>query len=98
MNTNIPEKFKKMFNKEEANAPFTVEFSNPKVVREIPKQQVKVSKIEITSITDSSVDKKVTAYVKGLPRTIVLWEGEAYDAIGQWTDADVTARIKEIYK
>lgn len=98
MNTNIPEKFRKMFSKEEANAPFTVEFSKPKVVKEIPKQQIKLSKIEITSITDSSVDKKVTAYVKGLPRTIVLWEGASYDAIGQWQDSDVTARIKEIYK
>jgi hypothetical protein len=29
--------------------------------------------------------------------SINLWEGDAYDAIGQWTDTDVVNRIKELY-
>ena len=27
---------------------------------------------------------------------ITLWEGAAYDAIGQWQDSDVTSRIEAI--
>lgn len=27
---------------------------------------------------------------------VTLWEGDAYDAIGAWTDADVDARIEEL--
>jgi hypothetical protein len=27
---------------------------------------------------------------------IILWEGAAYDAIGQWTDLDVQTRLIEI--
>lgn len=94
---NIPQRFQDMII-EPKNSPLTVDLGSVKVVKELPAQQIKVSKIEINSITDSAVDKKVTAFVKGFPSTIVLWEGAAYDAIGQWTDTDVTKRIKEIYK
>jgi hypothetical protein len=94
MNTNIPERFKK----ELKNPALTVDLGGAKVIKELPARQITVSKIEITSIEDSSVDKKVTARINGAPGTIVLWEGEAYDKIGQWTDADVANRIKEIYK
>jgi hypothetical protein len=42
------------------------------------------------------MEKKVIAHTSEFG-SVVLWEGDAYDAIGQWTDLDVTARIKEIY-
>ena len=75
----------------------TVNFQTPKVVKEIPASNITVSKIEITSIEDSSSTKTVTAYTKGYPFKIILWTGAAYDAIGQWTDADVTSRIHQLY-
>ena len=28
---------------------------------------------------------------------VILWEGDAYDAIGQFTDTDVASRIEEIF-
>ena len=28
---------------------------------------------------------------------IVVWEGDAYDAIGQWTDTDLETAIKSYY-
>ena len=28
---------------------------------------------------------------------IVVWEGDAYDAIGQWTDAELVTAIKNHY-
>jgi hypothetical protein len=97
MNTNIPERFLNKFEKEIGN-PLVIDLGGKKVVKEIPARNIEVSKIEIMSIEDSAVTKKVVAKVKGFPGQIVLWEGEAYDAIGQWTDTDVANRIKEIYK
>lgn len=29
-------------------------------------------------------------------KPLILWQGEEYDAIGQWTDAEAEARIKEL--
>jgi len=98
MSTSIREKFESRFGQEPKNAPLTVDLGTQKVVKELPAREIKVSKLEITSIEDSSVDKKVTAFVKGFPGKITLWEGSSYDSIGQWTDADVANRIKEIYK
>ena len=65
-----------------------------------PIENVVSDKIEIESVVDQYTEKRVIAYIKvALGRTvlIILWEGAAYDAIGQWTDADVIARIQEIY-
>jgi hypothetical protein len=55
-------------------------------------------------IVDDSTLKTVSTEIRlgKLPnggyiwRILVLWEGEEYDAIGQWTDAQAEARIKEI--
>jgi hypothetical protein len=85
--------------KNNANTSFsglTINFDNEIVIKEIPAYQVKVSKVEIKQIVDSSVKKQVIAYTNNLG-IVTLWEGAAYDAIGQWTDADVDARIKELY-
>jgi hypothetical protein len=75
-----------------------VSLGGSKVVKQIPARDITISSVTIESIIDSSKDKTVTAIVKGYPGNIVLWEGAAYDAIGQWTDADVISKIKEIYK
>lgn len=96
MNTNIPERFLNRMKQEPGN-PLTVDLGSKKVIKEIPARNIEVSKIQITSIEDSAVAKKVVAKTKGFPGQIVLWEGAAYDAIGQWTDTDVANRIKEIY-
>ena len=85
--------------KNNANTEFsglTINFDNEVVIKEIPAYQVKISKVEIKQIIDSSVKKQVVAYTNNLG-IVTLWEGAAYDAIGQWTDADVEARIKELY-
>jgi hypothetical protein len=41
--------------------------------------------------------KLVRCFVEELEQPITLWEGSAYDAIGQWTDTDVTNRLNELY-
>jgi hypothetical protein len=83
--------------KKEGSQPLVVTLSAPKVIREIPASQVTVSKIEVEYFVDSPLEKVVEAYAKGIGK-IVLWEGAAYDFIGEWTTADVEKRLKEIYK
>lgn len=65
---------------------------------------IKTNIVSYTTITDSQDYKTVTTELSmaidelGNPikRILVLWEGEAYDAIGQWTDEQAEQRIKEL--
>jgi hypothetical protein len=91
------QKDRKINIKKEVSQPFVVNLPMPKVIREIPASQVTISKIEIEMFYDSPVEKIVEAYDKRIGK-IVLWEGAAYDFIGEWTTADVEKRLKEIYK
>lgn len=74
-----------------------IELTTPTEVIAQPQILKTISSITIHSITDTSLmEKKVIAYTSEFGQ-VVLWEGDAYDTIGQWTDLDVTARIKELY-
>jgi hypothetical protein len=73
-----------------------IEFDSPKVVSRVPESVITSDKIVITEMIDSPIHKKVTVYTLGAPGRIVLWEGAAYDAIGNWTNQDVIDRINEI--
>ena len=75
----------------------TITLGREILIKEIPAFQVKASVIEIVSIVDLSADKKIVAATNGPLGSITLWEGAAYDAIGQWTDNDVKNRILELY-
>jgi hypothetical protein len=55
-----------------------------------------IQELNITRLIDMIDHKKVIALTKELI-TITLWEGAAYDSIGQWTDKDVSDRIKSLY-
>lgn len=65
---------------------------------------IKTDVVSYTTITDSQDYKTVVTELSmaidelGNPikRILVLWEGEAYDAIGQWTDEQAEQRIKEL--
>ena len=56
----------------------------------------KLADIYVDHYIDSPSYKTVDAYTKQYG-AIRLWEGAAYDAIGQWTDEDVTARLLELF-
>lgn len=56
-----------------------------------------VPSVDIVLLMDSPIDKTVTAMIKynnGAVANALLWSGASYDAINQWTDSDVTARIQ----
>jgi hypothetical protein len=56
-----------------------------------------VEKLTVRSIVDFPIEKRVSAQIKELGEPVILWSGDAYDAIGQWTDTDVQNRLNELY-
>jgi hypothetical protein len=73
----------------------TIELPSEIVVKHIPAFTIKASKIEVASIVDDSVAKKITANTN--LGKIILWEGDSYDNINQWTDSDVHTKLIELY-
>jgi len=74
-----------------------VTFSGSVVLRSLPNRQITGSLIDIIRFEDSPVNKKVVAFTSGAPGILQLWTGSAYDTIGDWTTADVVARVHEIF-
>ena len=48
------------------------------------------------ALLDVSSDKKVFAILPPLTRRVTLWEGAAYDAAGDYTQAQAEARLVEV--
>ena len=80
----------------------TVEFPERailKVVPAVPEYTISTASLTIEKIEDLPNERKVIAYTDHPEaRSILLWEEDAYDKIGQWTDEDVANRLKEIYE
>jgi hypothetical protein len=70
----------------------TITLDSPKEI----KAAVIVSTLTIDRIVDLPNARIVRAFVKELPNPLVLWEKDAYDQIGNWTDVDAETRIKEL--
>ena len=56
-----------------------------------------VTSLTVNRVVDLPKQKMVRVFVEEIDEAIVIWEGAAYDAAGQWTDADVAARLNAIY-
>jgi hypothetical protein len=56
-----------------------------------------IDTLTINRMVDLPVQKVVKVFIAELPTPVTLWEGDAYDAIGQWTDQDVIDRLNELY-
>lgn len=77
-----------------------------KINLEIPKEiveQVEIKKTIDTLTVVSIVDDYSRVVVNIAfgndvinPKMLILWDGEAYDAIGQYTDTDIKKRILEL--
>ena len=61
-----------------------------------PAKTISLSEVNVNRWSDNPSTKKVTAFIKELNNPVVLWEGEAYDTIGDWTTAQANARLVEI--
>lgn len=73
----------------------TITLDTQKEVVLVKELKVKLNEITVLELKDLPEQKKVEAITKEIG-VIVLWEGEAYDAIGQWTDTDVINKLKSL--
>lgn len=63
-------------------------------------QEAKTTTIDtltVNRMVDLPGQKTVKVFIAELPTPVTLWEGDAYDAIGQWSDQDVIDRLNELY-
>ena len=74
-----------------------INLSNPKKVVLQEEKSKTVTTLTVNRIVDLPKKKIVRAFVEELDEPVVLWEAASYDAIGQWTDTDVQARLTELY-
>ena len=58
-------------------------------------QPITLTELDIT-IIDNAKRKSCVAQIRPCPRPIVLWENAAYDAAGDYTQAQVEARVLEL--
>jgi hypothetical protein len=74
-----------------------INFEQETFIKTVPAYNVNSKTIKIIQLVDLPIDKKVIAQTYSQIGSIVLWEGEAYDAIGDWTNQDVIDRVKEMF-
>jgi hypothetical protein len=61
-----------------------------------PARTVTASSVTVGRIVDNPSEKRVVAFIRELGNPLVLWEDAAYDAAGDWTQAQADARIKAL--
>jgi hypothetical protein len=64
----------------------------------VPEERKELSSVTINRMVDLPEERIVRVFISELRNPINLWEGEEYDAIGDWTNADVIARVNEYFK
>ena len=74
-----------------------ISLNNPMTVVLQPEKTKTVTELTISRVVDIPGMKLVRCFGEELEQPITLWEGSAYDTIGQWTDTDVTNRLNELY-
>lgn len=62
------------------------------IVKEVKKVITEITILELRDMPETKTVQAVTVEM-GI---ITLWQGEEYDAIGQWTDQDVINKIKSL--
>lgn len=77
--------------------PLEIIFDEEKFIKTIPAINVNASTINIIQIIDLPIEKKIIAHTFNQFGPIVLWEGEDYNKIVEWTNEDVIDRVKELF-
>jgi hypothetical protein len=74
-----------------------ITLNSPKKIVLQEEKSKTVTSLTVNRVVDLPKQKMVRVFVEEIDEAIVIWEGAAYDAAGQWTDADVAARLNELY-
>ena len=63
----------------------------------IPPVTEESDSVDVITINDDTVNSVIALIsIKNIERTLVLWEGQAYIDIGNWTQEQANARILEL--
>lgn len=73
-----------------------ITFNKPTEILIISEKKISVEKITIVEVVDNPSRKIVWATTKEVGK-VILWKDSDYDAIGQWTDSNVSNRVIELY-
>jgi len=73
-----------------------IELNKATEVVVVTEKKISVEEITINELIDLPARKMVVAKTKEIGQ-VILWKDADYDAVGQWTDSDVIARISELY-
>lgn len=74
-----------------------IELNNPTDITLEEASVVNIESITIGRMIDLPMEKKVFVFINELNRKVLLWEGDAYDEIGDWTNQDVENRLLELF-
>ena len=74
-----------------------INLNSPKKIVLQEEKSKTVSTLTVSRVVDLPKQKMVRCFCEEIDESITLWEGAAYEAIGQWTDADVEVRLTELY-
>ena len=74
-----------------------ITLKTPKEIVVVPEQKKSITTLTIERVVDNPTQKFVRVFFKELNEPTVLWEGDAYDKAGQWSDTDVQARIAVLF-
>jgi hypothetical protein len=74
-----------------------INLNSPKKIVLQEEKSKTVSTLTVNRVVDLPKQKMVRCFCEEIDEVITLWEGAAYEAIGQWTDADVEVRLTELY-
>ena len=72
-----------------------INFNPPVVVNSMGGVNITTNKVTIIEMVDNPIKKNVTVTAAN-NKSYVLWSGDAYTTIGQWTDQNVIDRLREL--
>lgn len=74
-----------------------INLNTPKKIVIQEERSKNIETLTVVRVVDLPQQKMVRCFLEEIDEPVVLWEGDAYDAIGQWTDVNVTERLSEIF-
>lgn len=81
---------------QDENGVNTVDLGQSKAITVQPARTVTATSVTVGRLVDNPGEKRVVAFIRELGNPLVLWEGDAYDAAGDWTQAQANAKIKAL--
>ena len=74
-----------------------INLNTPKKIVIQEEKSKNIETLTVSRVVDLPKQKLVRCFLEEIDEPVVLWEGDAYDQIGQWTDSDVSDRLSEIF-